>query len=207
MLYSITDWYGKVHKMTARALYTRIMEDSKSDYNWLTSATELVRVCSLHKFPEKYAREIKMAILNCFANVSINRDIWSTRLTTDDDAVYSCYNSLSNKDNEAFKIKKKYLTAIITEVSVSHFDTLTKLSIPMGTTYEKIRTRWIKKKINQNIYKPNIDFKQLIKDLHEDFDKTINWAISHKVLKDDEQVQKEELTKMAKLIVDAGKEI
>jgi len=77
----------------------------------------------------------------------------------------------------------------------------------MGTTYEKIRTRWIKKKINQNIYKPNIDFKQLIKDLHEDFDKTINWAISHKVLKDDEQVQKEELTKMAKLIVDAGKEI
>jgi len=62
--FRIKSWSGKIHRMTAQQLYERILKDSKSNYNWIASATELVRVCRHPDFPGKYAQEIKLAYLN-----------------------------------------------------------------------------------------------------------------------------------------------
>ena len=39
--YNVTGWRGDKHSLTAKQLYDRVLEDSKSDYNWIASATEL----------------------------------------------------------------------------------------------------------------------------------------------------------------------
>ena len=44
--YKITGWHGDTQVLTAKNLYERVLEDSKSDYNWLASAAEIVRVCN-----------------------------------------------------------------------------------------------------------------------------------------------------------------
>ena len=44
--YHINGWRGKEYSLTAKELYERVMEDCKSNYNWIASATELVRVCN-----------------------------------------------------------------------------------------------------------------------------------------------------------------
>lgn len=40
--YNITGWKGKKYSLTAKQLYERVLEDSKSDYNWIASA---IRTC------------------------------------------------------------------------------------------------------------------------------------------------------------------
>lgn len=40
--YKVTGWHGDTQSLTAKKLYERVLEDSKSDYNWVASATELV---------------------------------------------------------------------------------------------------------------------------------------------------------------------
>ena len=60
--YKVTGWHGYTQSLTAKKLYERVLEDSKSDYNWIASATELVRVCNDTCFPEMYAVGIKMII-------------------------------------------------------------------------------------------------------------------------------------------------
>ena len=77
--YKVTDWDGDTHSLTAKQLYERVLDDSKSDYNWIASATELVRVCNNPCFPEMYAVGIKMIILNCFANLELQKEYPSRR--------------------------------------------------------------------------------------------------------------------------------
>ena len=60
---------GTVYFMTDVELCNRVMRDSKSDKNWIASARELVRVCKNPFFSKEYALSIKVAILNCFANL------------------------------------------------------------------------------------------------------------------------------------------
>ena len=72
--YKVKGWNGDTHSLTAKALYERVLEDSKSDYNWIASATELVRVCNDPCFPEMYSVGIKLIILNCFANLETKKE-------------------------------------------------------------------------------------------------------------------------------------
>ena len=73
--YTVVGWNGDIHTLSAKALYERVLADSKSDYNWIASATELVKVCNSPSFPEMYAQAIKIIILNCFANLDCRRNI------------------------------------------------------------------------------------------------------------------------------------
>ena len=85
--YNITGWKGKKYSLTAKQLYERVLEDSKSDYNWIASATELVRVCNDSCFPEKYAIAIKIIILNSFANLELQKECYSNVESTDAETV------------------------------------------------------------------------------------------------------------------------
>ena len=192
--YHIKGWYEE-HCLTAKALWESVMEDaSKSDYNWIASATELVKVCNAPEFPKGYAQDIKVAILNCFASLEFKKDIPSHGEPTDQEAVYYCYNSLSGIDGKVVSAKTNYLLAIIKYIAFHHFGVL-DTHYHSGPTYFKIREEWVKKKLFENISKNEIDFRQLIQELHNDFDKTIKTAEEEGAFKKDDEEHEEEMRK------------
>ena len=81
--YVVISHHGSMHRMTAKQLCERIKQDSKSDYNWISPARELVRVCKLPGFPIECAIIIKVAILNCFANIEHRANCGGDRYYTD----------------------------------------------------------------------------------------------------------------------------
>lgn len=171
----ITDWHGEIQLLTAKNLYERVLEDSKSDYNWLTSATELVKVCNEPDFPEMYATNIKMMILNCFANLELQQERCYNCRQTDKEAVYSCYNSLSEKDAAVIKAKENYLAAIIEGITRYSGDE-ERFPVHFGPAYKEICEDWKKAKLNEYASEAKIDFNQLREKLNTDFEKTIKEA-------------------------------
>lgn len=186
--YTVYGWKGIVHLLTAKELYDRVMVDSKFNYNWIASATELVRVCCIPDFPKEYADEIKLAILNCFSNIGINRAFEVRTLATDDEAVWCCYNSLSGTDEKIVQVKHKYLIAVIESITLNYFE----LPIHCGPTYRKMCADWRKSKFDDNINKEKIDFALLIKELGQDFDDTIRTAEKEGAFKkeDEERIKR-----------------
>lgn len=173
--YLIRGWGNVKYRMTDTQIYERVLSDSKSDYNWIASATELVRVCNDRHFPEKYAVRIKCLILNCFANLELCQEVPSRTLSTDDAAVYSCYNSLPNTDKEAVDVKEKYLKAIIAAV-VKYDGDEVRIRWYSGPEYEKRVKDWKKAKFAEYASAKEIDFVRLRKDLSKDFDAMIKEA-------------------------------
>ena len=53
--YMVTGRHGDVHSLTAKQLYERVLKDAKTDYNWIASESELVRIC-------KEKKQMKMQI-------------------------------------------------------------------------------------------------------------------------------------------------
>lgn len=198
-LYLVKGWNGSRHLMTAKRLYKRVIEDSKYDFNWIASATELVRVCMNSKFPEKYAIGIKTAILNCFANLETKGRWRGYTEPTDDDAVYYCYNSLSSMEEEVLNAKQKYLAAIIHCSSrVPHYNFSFHLD---GETYLKLREEWRKKKLDELAPKKDINFKELIKELEADFSKTVKIAEDGGTFKEDDDKWHQEIHKLLESII------
>lgn len=116
---------------------------------------------------------IKLIILNCFANLELQKEYPSSRKPTDKAAVYSCYHSLPSTDETVIKVKEKYLTAII-EAITRYTESEVRFPIHQGPTYQKICEDWKKAKFDEYVSKEEIDFDQLGEDLYADFDRVIN---------------------------------
>lgn len=101
----ITDWNDNRHEMAPNELLERIRSDSKSDWNWLTPATEIVKTISDPEFPEPIANELKGLILKCFADILLS-DVIGRELGTDQIAVAYCYYSIHGKAGK--RIKRLY---------------------------------------------------------------------------------------------------
>lgn len=193
--YNVKGWYGDTYLLTAKALYKRVLEDSKSDYNWIASATELVRVCNDPEFPEVYAVGIKLIILNCFANLELQKEYPSRRLPTDEEAVCSCYNSLPTTDGTVKKVKDKYLSAVITGIT-RYTQSEVRLPIHVGTTYEQKVEEWKKKKFDEYVSAVMIlNFDQLRENLYADFDKMIKTAEEEGAFEKEDKEYREKLRK------------
>lgn len=76
--YTVVGWHNERYFMTAKQLCERVLTDSKSDYNWIASAAELVRVCTQPSFPQEYAQAIEIAILNLLCQPRNQKGIWRT---------------------------------------------------------------------------------------------------------------------------------
>lgn len=185
--YKITVWHGETQVLTAKNLYERVLEDSKSDYNWLASAAELVRVCNEPDFPEIYATNIKIIILNCFANLELQQEKCCNRRQTDKEAVYSCYNSLPETDAAVIKAKEKYLAAIIEGITRYSGDE-ERFPIHFGPAYKKTCENWKKAKLNEYVSEVKIDFNQLRERLNADFEKTIKEAEKNGIFNEDDKL-------------------
>lgn len=193
--YKVEGWHGDTHSLTAKVLYERVLEDSKSDYNWIASATELVKVCNDPCFPEMYAVGIKMIILNCFANLELQKEYPSRCESTDMEAVYSCYNSLPSADETAKKVKEKYLTAVIAGIT-KYTQSEVRFPIHRGTTYKHKVEEWKKAKFDEYISAIQIlNFDQLRDDLYADFDRMIKTAEKEGAFEKDDEEYREEMRK------------
>ncbi len=181
-LFCIRDWNNKKHYFTARGLYKRIMRDSRSNYNWIASATELVKVCERSDFPKKYALEIELAILNCFANLETKRHLDSMQDSHDADSVDYCYRAISiandPKDPRIIAVKQKYLKAIIAGVvQYKHPIGNSFRNVPnYGPAYRKICEEWQKQRLEeyQDVYLASSAILRIA--LSEDFEQTIKAA-------------------------------
>lgn len=191
--YNITGWRGDEHSLTAKKLYKRVMKDSQSDYNWIASATELVRVCNQAKFPEKYAQKIQLAILNCFANLETKKEVGSYQESTDADAVNFCYNSLADTSEEANRVRQKYLKAVIEGITKYHSRLLEFNHY--GPTYHRICEEWKRVKFEEYGSMSSLDFKKLRKVLDAEFDKIMKTAEEEGAFQKDDEKHLEEMRK------------
>lgn len=190
--YMVTGHHGDIHSLTAKQLYERVLNDSKSDYNWIASASELVRICKKTSFPAEYALAIKCAILNCFANIEHRANCGGDRYSDkpgDQEAVQECYNSLYGvEDQEAMSARKRYLAEMIATASYTRF--LDSLYHP-GPTFIKLREDWGKSKVQEYISQEKIDFKHLVEVLHNEFVEIIKKAEIDGAFEEDEKVDRE----------------
>ena len=188
----VTDHYGGTHSLTAKQLYERIVQDSKYDYNWIAPARELVRICKKTSFPTEYALAIKIAILNCFANIEHQANFGFDRPihdSADEEAVQYCYNSLYGIDTEeAVSARKRYLTEMIN--AALYIQILNPLYHP-GSTFIKIRENFTKSKFEEYISQEEIDFKQLAKTLSSSFSQIIETADANGDFDEDEKKDRE----------------
>lgn len=190
--YKITGWHGEAQLLTAKNLYERVLEDSKSDYNWIASAAELVKVCNEPDFPKMYATNIKIIILNCFANLELQQERCYNCRRIDEEAVYSCYNSLSETDAAVIKVKEKYLAAIIEGITRYSGDE-ERFPIHFGPAYKKTCEDWKKAKFHEYVSETKIDFNQLREKLNTDFEKTIKKAEENGTFDEDDKLDGEQL--------------
>lgn len=188
----VTDHYGGTHSLTAKQLYERIVQDSKYDYNWIAPARELVRICKKTSFPAEYALAIKIAILNCFANIEHQANCGGDRYMDDPEdekAVQYCYNSLYGIDTEeAVSARKRYLTEMIN--TATYVRIFSSLYHP-GPTFRKLREDFIKSKFEEYISQEKIDFKQLLETLNSNFSEIIMTAEANGDFEEDEKKDRE----------------
>lgn len=204
--YLVHGWRGKDQVLTAKELYERVMEDSKFDYNWIAPASELVRICKKTSFPTDYATDIKIAILNCFANIEHRANSGSDRYIdnpADKEAVQYCYNSLYGIDNErAINARQYYLSEMI--ITASYVScTFDSLYHP-GSTYRNLCENWRKSKFDEYISKEEIEFKKLVETLHNDFANVIKKAQANGDFEEDEKKDKESWKMFYKKMIDMG---
>ena len=190
--YMVTNHYGGMYLLTAKQLYERIMQDSKFDYNWIAPARELVRICKKSSFPTKYSIAIKIAILNCFANIEHKANCGGDRYIddpADEEAVQYCYNSLYGIDTEeAVSARKRYLTEMIN--TASYVRIFSSLYHP-GPTFRNLREDFVKSKFEEYISQEKIDFKPLVETLRSSFSKIIETAEANGDFVEDEKKDRE----------------
>lgn len=198
--YTVVGWHNERYFMTAKQLCERVLTDSKSDYNWIASATELVRVCTQPSFPQKYAQTIEIAILNCFASLETKKEFGGHREDTDDEAVCFCYRALFGVSEEADKARQNYLRAIIQGITRYHFGLFEFRHY--GPTYHQICDEWKNSMFEKYSSEVHFNYDQLCQALHEDFDKTMKKAEEEGAFEEDDKKNRENTEKMARRIME-----
>ena len=167
---------GCLYVLTAEQLCQRAKDEIKgSNYNWTISASEFVRVCAKPDFPEKYAKEIKCAILYSLACMECRKENYPSYGTPEDyQAAYYCYNSLSGTEISIVAAKERYLDSFIESIAKYHFD---YRDFPhFGPTYRELCNEWIRSKFYAYRFVGQINFEKLRKELDDDFDKIMKKA-------------------------------
>ena len=174
MSYMINGWDGETN-MDAKELYGRVMEDSnKSDINWIASATELIRICTEPDFPEEYAKEIEIRILDCFGRYETEKDPSIDFLPTDNECVQELYNFLaSSKDEMIISARKRYFSAILDGITLFEKGYCLRFPIHHGPKYEQVCENWKRTMIKMYFNDKPMDFEKT----RESLVRAFCWAV------------------------------
>jgi len=153
--------------MTSEQICSRVKEEAKrSNYGWIASATELVALCNKVLFSKKHAKEIKVCILNCFAELMHEPALEPYGAPSSDDLVASfhCYNTLKGTDDSTVRaVKEKFLMAIICDERSRHVN-----FIHGGPVFNDFCHNW-KNEILKSFYKEEINFKRFRATIYKNF--------------------------------------
>lgn len=179
-LYLFEDWNGNLCIMRASKIHKNVMDISKkTNYNWLTSAENLINVCNKKKFPAEYAIDIKVAILNCFAQLINNSHIKKEDL----DAVNIAYNSLYKiQEDKAIKARTNFLNAFLMHITYHRFTFLLR-----GESYYNYCEKWRERKFKELFCEENLNFSNLEITLESDFENTILIADEKGIFSEDDK--------------------
>ena len=201
--YYITGNTGTRYKLTAKQLCLRIIEDSKSDFNWIAPARELIRVCKAPDFPEEYSVIIKTAILNCFANIEERANHGGDRYCIDSEdkkAVYYSYNSLFGSDDEdVIAARKRYLEQMIIR---STYYCSRYMPLHYGKTFVKVRNEWNKTKFDSLLNEEFIDFESLLYEFHSSFIEFVDISDKAGVFEEDKKRYEQRMKAICKHLKD-----
>lgn len=194
----ITDWNGNRHEMAPEELLERIRKDSRSNWNWLAPATEIVKTISDPEFPEPIANELKKIVLRCFANVLLSNRIGTER-PTDQIAVAYCYYSLHGKASK--RIKRLYRENLI-EAVMRDVDRRTWHI--HGEQYREFCGDYKKEAIHRFTGRDfGTDFMRFRTNIEADFEKALKQAEESGAFKEDEAQHEESMKYWAKKITEA----
>ena len=188
-LYILEDWCGTPYIMSSSKIHKRVMDDSsKSNYNWIASATDLINVCNKKKFPEEKANDIKAAILNCYSSLMWSEDDYSKRKKTDLNAVYFAYNSLYGvEDEKVIKARTRFLKSFLSLVTRSSFLFIAH----HGENFRNARKEWINHKFNNLFAQEQIEFASLFSLLKNDFRKKIEQLEESGLFDEEDKIEQE----------------
>lgn len=188
-LYILEDWCGTPHIMSSSKIHKRVMDDSsKSNYNWIASATDLINVCNKKNFPEEKANDIKAAILNCYSSLMCSEDDYSRRKKTDLNAVYFAYNSLYGvEDEKVIQARTRFLKSFLSLVTRSSFLFIAH----HGENFRNARKEWINHKFNNLFAQEQIEFASLFSLLKNDFRKKIEQLEESGLFDEEDRIEQE----------------
>ena len=193
----ITDWNGNRYEMTPDELLERIRTDSRSNWNWLAPATEIVKTISDPDFPEPIANELKGLILKCFADTLLSSQIGHEK-ATDQIAVAYCYYSLHGKVGKS--IKRLYRKNLI-KAMVSYVGALSP--IIHGKEYRAFCERWEKDAFKNFTKRFGIDFMHFGPRIKVDFESSLNCADAAGEFDNDRIEHEKSLQELARTIFNA----
>lgn len=164
-LFKIKDWNKEEHLMTDKELRDLIIKQSKkSNYNWLAPANELLKTCNDPKFNKCYAKDIKVAIVNCYTNF-LKRDCPGNIVYA-----FNAYNELFEcHDAQVLEARKKFLKAFIIRNIFwnKHFGNIDE-------TFWEARDKWVDCATEELLKVRHVYFDLLKDDLVKDFEKYID---------------------------------
>ena len=183
-LFLVRDWYYKIHIMSANQLRDRVIEDSKkSNYNWIAPAKELLSVCNKVGFDKNCAVDIKIAILNCYADLLNYGDV-----SKDIIYVYKAYNQLFGEE-KAINARELFLRAYLRKTTEGS----SIFPRHPGEAFHNFNEQWKSKIINDLSHKKNINFIQLMAPLKKEYDNLVKIEETKGTFKESDEKFWEEL--------------
>lgn len=194
----ITDWHDCRHEMTPEELFERIKRESRSNWNWLAPATEIVKTISDPDFPEPIANELKKIILRCYADTLLS-NIKGEEKPTDQIAVAYCYYSLHGKASK--RLKRHYRRNLIKAAMRSVSRRLVSAHIH-GEQYRTFCDQWEQEAIQHFTGRWfGIDFMRFRAKIEADFEKSLKQAIEAGEFAEDEARYRAGMKKVAEALV------
>jgi len=143
--FPLKTWHADIPILiTPKRLLRRIRKGGKDNYGLITSATALVKTCSLPNFPQEIATEIEDSILECFTNLTADGGYIPTRQErTNETAVWFCYCHSKN-----FELREQYLREVIKSSIILSYGDLGLLFFH-GPEHDEFECHFIKERISE----------------------------------------------------------
>lgn len=204
-LFLIKDHNGKNHILKSSKIHKLVMEKSEeTNYDWIAPASNLVSLCEQKKFPLEYAIDMKVAILNCFAELMNKKDLDNFK-KDDLDAVYYAYNSLAKyyannllykaKAEEINEARSNFLKAFLKNIIFNKYTFLYR-----GKSYHEFVDEWINQKFEELFFKDYIFFSYIKNSIKQEFYNDASTLEGKNVFFSDDEVAKEKLNIKIKIV-------
>lgn len=197
-LYRLMDWKDKVKTMRASTIKKKVEKARDNNKGRLFAPpSEIIKVCNAKNFPDSFAYEIKILIIDYFSKIQDDKFDLFLEKEMDKQAVYYAYNSLFKKDDEKTKkVKVKFLESFLIGIER---DTYLYIIHP-NETYLKIRNNWIKNKLELFESQDILNFYELRVTLAEEFKGVIKEAEEKGLFKEDYSASPERIENVTRIL-------